>query len=472
MPGGGRDIDLGAVALRIQQRRIDGPLNSIQVEPLVMRLLVALASRAGRMVNRDTLFERCWPGVAVGDDSLNRLVAVARRSLSAVGGDRVEIVTIPAAGYMLRLRAAATDQRIFAEECDAIMRAAFASWRGAYPVPDYPVIERIKAIAHLGADRADCWGMLALMYRHAAEYGPLDERAEMVRSCEDAGAQALAIDPSQAEARIALASIVPIYGNWRDAHAVLSEVLQAHPDNVIAAHDLSIVEMATGRAREAKRLVDPLVAADPLAPCFGYKSTYQHWSLGDLETMDHRADRAIQLWPDHPAVWTSRFWTLAHTGRPTAALAMIEPGVHRPVMSDPIAEFARRLLGWVEDRSGDRSPLVKQAVDAVASGPAQAINSLMALGLLGDVDAGFEVAEAYYLQAGRLAVPSHGDRELPINEMRRRLTQQLFTPACAAMRADARIESLFDRIGLLRYWDQTGRWPEVEADGLTARRGH
>ena len=391
-----RDIDLGSVELRQNLRTLVGPDGTVQVEPLVMQLLATLCSRAGRMVERQALFDACWPGGPVGDDSLNRLIAGARRSLRSVGADQVEIVTIPAAGYVLKLRPSKTERDVH-EGGSAVLRAAYLSWRGAFPEPDYAVIERLRATVEVEPGNADCWGMLALMFRHAAEYGLLVERAEMVECCEEAAARALDLDPLQAEARIALASIVPIYGNWLDAHDNLSAILKDHPVNVIAQHDLSIVEMATGRALQAKRLVDPLVTADPRAPCFGYKSTYQHWSLGDLDTMDHRANRAIQLWPHHPAVWTARFWTLAHTQRPSAAMAMIEPGVKRPAMSELAAEFARKLLRWIIDGAGDRGALIKQAADAVATGPAQAINSLMALGLLGDVDAGFDVAEAYYL---------------------------------------------------------------------------
>jgi DNA-binding winged helix-turn-helix (wHTH) protein len=459
------DIDFGGLVLRADQRSIGGPLGTAQLEPLVARLLLTLAQRAGRIVARETLFEECWPGAAMGDDSLNRLVAVARRALRETGGNRAEIVTIPASGYILRLRPLKSGEDHRAER-DAAVRAAFLSWRNAYPVPNFAIIERLRAISDVAADDATCLGMLALMYRHAAEYGPVAERGELVRSCEMAAAAALAIDATQPEARVALAGIVPIFGHWKGAYTALSAVLDDHPGHIIATHDLAIVEMATGRPRQAKRLIDPLFASDPRAPCFGYKSTFQHWSLGDLATMNHRAEQAIQLWPDHPAVWTARFWTLAYTGRPSAALAMIEPGMHRPVMREPVAAFARRLLRWAIDGSGDRTELVREAVEAVATGPVQAINSLMALGLLGDVDAGFEVAEAYYLQEGPLAVPSQTDRESPLNEQHRRVTQQLVVPASAGMRADPRIIGLCEKIGLARYWAETGRLPEIAVFGF------
>ena len=44
-----------------------------------MQVLVVLADAAGQVVTRETLFNRCWGGVYVGDDSLNRAVAAVRK---------------------------------------------------------------------------------------------------------------------------------------------------------------------------------------------------------------------------------------------------------------------------------------------------------------------------------------------------------------------------------------------------------
>jgi hypothetical protein len=89
---------------------------------------------------------------------------------------------------------------------------------------------------------------------------------------------------------------------------------------------------------------------------------------------------------------------------------------------------------------------------------------LFALGLLHRVDDGFAVAEAYYLREGAGPVPLHStDGEPAINDLHRRVTQILFTPACEEMRADPRFLGLCERAGLLAYWESTGLTPDFLA---------
>lgn len=463
MLGGRNEIELGGIVLSPHRRTFSGSKGTVQVEPLVMQLAAALMTNAGNIVSRAALFELCWRDAPVGDDSLNRLVAAARRSLRAVGDGGLEIETIPSVGYMLAVRPPAGTTKQIRSAADRALRDAYLSWRAALPVPDYLAIAQLKSVCAALPDDARCWGMLALMYRHAAEYGLSEDREDFVTESERAAQRALDRDPFQPEAQIALTSVVPIFGHWSEAHHRLSAILARQPGHVISTHDLAIIEMSTGRVREAKRLLDPLLAADPLAPCLGYKSTYHHWSLGDLETMDQRADRAFQLWPQHPAVWTARFWTLAFTERTSAALQMLSNEALAPPLPGSLADFLRDVLIAAADRAAGADRLAQRAFDAVAAGPAQAVNSLMALGLLGDIDRSFAVADAFYCRKGAVTVPTHSAQFAPVNEMGRRLTQVLFTPACAAMRGDSRFDRMCEGIGLSSYWQATGREPDFSS---------
>jgi hypothetical protein len=101
------------------------------------------------------------------------------------------------------------------------------------------------------------------------------------------------------------------------------------------------------------------------------------------------------------------------------------------------------------------------ALDLAGRGPAQAIAALFALGLLRRKNEAFAVAERYYLHQGRDPVPLRPGRDHPtLNEQHRRLTQILFTPACAAMREDPRFQDMCHAIGLTRFWEETGITPD------------
>jgi hypothetical protein len=320
------------------------------------------------------------------------------------------------------------------------------------------LLERTK---EMGDREAEILGHLALLYRHAAEYSPAEQASSHVRSCEAAARRALELDPMQVEAATALVSVAPLYGRWLDASRQLRELCAEHPGHPVPENDLSVVEMATGQVAAAKRRRDALIAADPLAAQLCYKSVYHHWSVGDQMGMDHAADRALQLWPAHPAVWTVRFWTFAFTGRSGAALAMLGAGCPSGIPVE-MGGFLRRTVTAAatgEPRASDDAAAA--AVAMAAGGPAQAIAALFALGLLGRTDDAFSVARSYYLHDGDRPVPLQaGDDGPTLNEQHRRLTQVLFTPVCAAMRADARFIDLCRSIGLTSFWEQSGTTPD------------
>ena len=64
-----------------------------------MQVLLRLLDSDGRVVTRSELFDECWGGAIVGDDSLNRAIAKIRRIVSEVAPGLFEIETIPRTGY-------------------------------------------------------------------------------------------------------------------------------------------------------------------------------------------------------------------------------------------------------------------------------------------------------------------------------------------------------------------------------------
>src|SRR5947209_6853022 len=95
------DFTLGLAAVSPSSRTIIGPGGTADVEPRVMQVLLVLADAAGHVVTRATLFERCWGGVYVGDDSLNRAIGSVRKLAAEIAGGSFEIETVPRTGYRL-----------------------------------------------------------------------------------------------------------------------------------------------------------------------------------------------------------------------------------------------------------------------------------------------------------------------------------------------------------------------------------
>ena len=103
------DFALGVATVSPSARSIAGPGGTADIEPRVMQVLVVLADAAGHVVTRGTLFDRCWGGVYVGDDSLNRTIGAIRKLAAEIAAGSFEIETIPRTGYRLTLSTAAED---------------------------------------------------------------------------------------------------------------------------------------------------------------------------------------------------------------------------------------------------------------------------------------------------------------------------------------------------------------------------
>ena len=71
----------------------------LALEPKAFNLLVLLMGRPGHVFTKQEIFERLWPGTAVTDHALTRVVAQLRRVLGDEARDGRYIETVPTRGY-------------------------------------------------------------------------------------------------------------------------------------------------------------------------------------------------------------------------------------------------------------------------------------------------------------------------------------------------------------------------------------
>lgn len=93
------DFAIGGAQVRPSLREIEcgGTLETL--EPRVMQVLVLLAEMEGRTVSRDLMVKRCWGGIIVGEDAIQRCIGRLRKVAEATGA--FEIVTLSRVGYRL-----------------------------------------------------------------------------------------------------------------------------------------------------------------------------------------------------------------------------------------------------------------------------------------------------------------------------------------------------------------------------------
>lgn len=489
------DFTLGMATVSPSTRTLTGPGGKVDVEPRVMQVLVVLADAEGAVVTRETLFRRCWGSPSVTDDSLNRAVGSLRRLASAIAEGTFEVETIPRTGYRLtvsklesesvsdrgvsrrrllgaglavsaagagvlgyrRLGPEPFDPRV----ADLIARSDQAI-RNGFPESEKQGVGLLEQAVALQPSNALAWGRLALARYVAAEHAPPSESGDLVVATQDAARRSLALDPRQPDALSALALLPPYYGDWLAAERRMAAVLAVDPRHVPTRDARAFMHAAVGRGREGSTDRLRIAALEPLHAGYQFKLVYAHWILGDIGAADRAADRALQLWPKHSAVWFARLWTLAFTGRSERALAHVEDAVARPKLPPEMLGVLRNAMTALAGRRpADVTRAAELVLGRLAQGPSSAVNGIMILCGLGEIDRAFDAANAYLLERGPLmASVRWRPGQLSVNDQRRRKTNMLFVPVAAGMQADPRFMRLVRDIGLKEYWDRSGMQPD------------
>lgn len=504
------DFQLGEATIRPSIRTVEGPGGLATAEPRVMQVLLALADADGAVLSREDLLRLCWQGRIVGDDAVNRTIAAVRRIASETqAGFGVE--TIPRIGYRLNGKVASIEavatkappeeharsaptpekngiliaRRLWLGGGLATLAAAGGGlWLAAgrkgpssaahqieegrrilremWPDQEARGVDILREAVAIEPENAEAWGMLAVAWRNVAEGAPPDKTRAAVAGCEDAARRALALDPREGNALAALATLHPYLGDWQAAEDRMRKVLEVAPDNPNALMHLVALLQSVGYARASWDLNERAMAREPLSPIHMFRKALKFWIFGRVPDADLTIDRALRLWPRHPAIWNARLYIFAFTDRADAALAMIGDHSLRPAKVTPqLEERWRVALTALRTRASGDIAIARHAL-AEAVSPSFAVQAILILSSLGELDAAFAVAEGFLLRKGPLVGslwPPEGEMIAPDERWRR--TMNLFTPATAPMRADPRFAALCDGLGLTRYWRVRGVGPDA-----------
>ena len=505
------DFTLGLAVVSPSSRTIAGPGGTADVEPRVMQVLVVLADAAGQVVTRETLFNRCWGGVYVGDDSLNRAVGAVRKLAAEIASGSFEIETIPRTGYRLTgeniqllradrpvaggTRADAVSRRsLIGGSAAAVVVASGAGWwwvttpradprfralmargeeafRSGAALDDASVLEKgrdpdllalYEEAVRLDSGSARAWGLLAYFTALAVDDAPPSQASSFIARAEYASRRALSIDPKEPNARVGMFLLQGPMLDWTARDRQLRGILATDPANIPAMTELMPLLQATGLTRESWIWNERILGVSPLARGYLVIKSMKLWILGDVAASDKVIDRVRGLWPMDEFGFLVRMMLFTLTGRPRAALSMID-GAPPNMVPDP--PFWRAAANALDLRSAAAVEAARKACFATAKQTPWLTNqAVMILCALGLKDAAFELTDGYLLWRGK-AVSSGQVRGQDVNDYSRRMTQWLFTPPAAIMRSDARFAKLCDEFGLTAYWRDRRVKPDYQRYG-------
>jgi DNA-binding winged helix-turn-helix (wHTH) protein len=485
------DFQIGSLHVSPSRRLVEGPAGSIHLQPLIMQAFLLLLDADGDVVTRDQLFDPCWGGNLVGNESLNRVMARVKHIPAEVAPGFFEIETIPRTGYrisgdilpLLQSTPPSNFSRraLFASSAAAITAAGAAGiWLAGRSGSDRE-FERLmkeaqaavrklrfddgvartleKAVAIRPKD-AKAWGLLALVRSlHAQSLSGAPEESPSIPAAEEAIRKALSIDPRESNALLAMFELQGSTLDLATRDRKLRHIIGLDPSNVIAITELVGLLQSAGLNAESWSWNERALRIEPLSADLLGRRALKLWIAGRVAEADKVVDQVRALYPADGGTWWVRFLILALTDRAQAALAMLKG---EPKMLDPaLATMWEACLPALDQQSAMAIRTARNAcLDAARKAGELAAHAVMILAALGEVDASFEIADGFLLWRGKIVRQSEGSKEITNDAAWRNGVQWLFTPPCASMRRDPRFLALCYGIGLTEYWRSRGVRPD------------
>lgn len=312
----------------------------------------------------------------------------------------------------------------------------------------------LEAAVARAPDFAAGWGILAAA-RSNYRWGE-DGEDEVLgrRLTHEAAQRALALDPHEGFAHLALYVITPPAGHFAEAEQRILSALDHTPNEVHLVSSLSLLRMATGRGMEALALAQRAYELDPLhAP--------NVLALGNLLFHAKRESEALDTilsvlarWPDNSMGHGIAIWTAASMGRWEIVDRYSDPArIRRLAPEDrPFVKRAARAAELIRNPTLEAQAQALAAMEALIKSRKALFSTLTFPAFIGaDLDRYYDLIDRasfaeLHAPSGRLA-PMDG-------------FTHLFLRVNHRLRSDPRFVKLCARLGHVDYWLKSGVWPD------------
>jgi len=482
---------LGILDVEPATRQLKSSDRSETIEPRVMQVLVALF-RAGTIVTRDELTARCWDGRVVGDDAINRVLSRIRHVAADVGEGSFSVETITKVGYRLKIPGADNtevvepvhlnvsrrklagslvaavavtavggavawqmmDTNRIPKQAEELYQRALMLRGAASQADNRQAIAYLKEAVRIAPDYGEAWGALAFAYRGSLS-GDADpaEVAGFEDRLHEAVRQADRYDPGNADAAFARRLGDGFFGRWADMEPVYRDLAKRYPKHPSGHLLLGSLLMDVGRWNEAVAALQAAKSRSALAPIARYKLTVALWSAGRISEAEHEIDDALR-WSMHSAIWQTKIKLMAMTGRPEAALNIVNDASHRPASTTEAQLHRWRLFltGMASRAATDVDRALAGLVSYARQIPAP-IPEAFQCAMLGSSELALSILEGCYLGIGEWAAKRPADQSGGASH-------PLFQPQAKSLWRQPRFARILEGIGLESYWRATKTRPD------------
>lgn len=321
----------------------------------------------------------------------------------------------------------------------------------------------LDRIVREAPDFARAWAALATAKLEVLRLSRND-RARLVEDAREAAERALGIDPSMGEAYAVLAALEgEFFGRWKEREALIEKALEVDPNNPLLLFRHGQFLISTGRVEAGYAQQARAFELDPLDPMLAAFHGYNVWSKRSKEDGKRILEEAAERYPDNVFVWFMRLNTAALDGDFATAQALRAEGPRLIPGLENSASYkaGERMQQLMMSPSPEAFLQLGQDFAAMAEAePAAALDLAVALSVLGFTGPALSLFEealdnvdAWRVGALETTRPHIGYE-----------TALLFIDQTRALRMDPAFVKLCTRIGLARYWRETGNWPDCTGE--------
>lgn len=486
----------------------------VTLEPRVMQVIALLASAKGQVVGRDEMIDRCWDGRVVGEQSINRVIAIIRK-IGAAHPGAFTLETIARVGYLLKcageppIGQLSADQpaiqplgRPAAMPLDArfTRRAALVAGVGgglaavgavgavgwpspqpasptppeakAYIARGYNELDqqvggfRQQAIAHfrrateLAPESSEAWAALAVGYSFANSFSDMAALQSSLAWTRSSAQRALALDPRNVDAAAAMVIVRPCFRRWVEYEASCRDFLRKAPDQPEVLLGLAGCLVNVGRWDGGIAVLERLVAVRPEAFTPQFRMSHALWQAERLPEAEASLEELNERWPAHAAAQALRLNFYALNGQLTEAQRVAETmrgdGRGEMVMTTDLALDVGRAITTSDDDF--RSEVLARVRRVYADGGLFQGSAIAYYDGLNATDDAFEILSEYYFGGSAPWHANFNPQWAPV-----RGTYLFMGEQTAAIRDDPRFALATRALGLDDYWRRTASRPDYRA---------
>jgi len=373
------------------------------------------------------------------------------RELSDVFELQDEIAAAVAAGLKAAFALAARRGRIDPGVYDLYLRARQSSpERYSF---DLPMLREVVARA---PQFARAWADLAWSCANEARWAPADVADARRGEALAAADAALRLDPDDASAHVALATLAPPAGSMLEIEARLARALASGAGDPVVVTFAGGFWAITGCSRKALAFAARAFELDPLLAVAAGWHAAMLGTVGDWTASNAAFDAALSRWPNDGFILSTALGKAIEARDWARADALGARGGDSGLYTsyvDTLLRSGRKLRRWTQ---ADSDAVIAYGERQLRASGAVSLRPLGVLGVEGLADAAYDLIER--ADFGFLRRP--GERMLG-DDISLNL---LFDQGWRTLRQDRRFVTLCARLGLCDYWVRSGNWPDCADD--------